>query len=155
MLEDDDGYGPLDDDGPEKVPEELTAQNFKGFVYMAATQSAPHEVKIGHSKDPYERFKPMNAAHPENYEVYVAFATSEPKRAETVCHAALRDYRLRPRKELFGISTRPSGAPWVCSDTGQEIEDLTTPADEASRVMADALTREGIVFEEIYASSLK
>ncbi len=152
-LDDDDGYGPDDEGHPEPDPPELTNETMRGFIFIAANPGLDNRIKLGRSVDPDTRLRPLNSAHDENFQVVTAFATDDPKRAKALCHEALKPWRVKDNKELFAISAAPVVERYTCPDTGQDYEEFSVPALDAAALMADAMARGGILFEEVPGSA--
>lgn len=138
---------------PEFEPIEITADNLAGFVYMLGHPEMPDRVKVGYSNKPLLRIRNLNSAHVMDFFVIQAWAVTDLRAAESVCHRALATCRMRTRKEFFAIPSTVQTRTWIDEDTGAHYEELEVPALEAAEYLSQVLFQAGIPFEETGSSA--
>ena len=120
---------------------------------MMANPGMTDRVKIGYSNNVYRRMQQLNTAHVDDFYVIKAWATTDMRAAEKVCHAALKNIRLRTRREFFALSSLPEEQSWFCDDTGTVYTQIEIPAVETADFLSQELFRAGITFEEVDGNS--
>ena len=79
-----------------------------GFVYVLTNPATPHQVKVGRTDLlPEDRARDLyegNTSVSDPFEVTFIAMTSRSAAVEKRTHERLRDHRINPRREFFGVS---------------------------------------------------